>query len=363
MWLALPLSIEMRDWLTSLVIVAAFVALAFVVKLLMQRVVSFFTKKTKTILDDLIVRAVKTPVFIALIVAGVWIGISRLPELVAYIPFIHKIFSCIYIIIIALLVAGIANAILTWYGTEIAVRTESDIDDKLIPLLRRVVTFIVYAFALIFILQVFGVPITSLLTVLGVGSLAVALALQPTLTNFLAGTYVMSDAVIRTGDYIMLDSGHEGTVEEIGWRTTKLRHWQGNLIIMPNSKMSDAVIIDYEKPDKSMSFSLDCGVSYESDLEKVEKITLEVAKEILVKCPEGAKDFEPVVRFKSFGDSNINFSIVLKSADRAGQFVIKHEFIKSLHSRFQKESIDIQYPVRKLLFANGLDLQNKNRNQ
>jgi small-conductance mechanosensitive channel len=354
MLLALSLNnLDWKNWITSIIIITAFVGIAFASRFILERIVSLITRKSKTILDDLIVHAIQWPIFALLIVAGIWIGLSKVPELDPHQTIIHQLCSSAYILIFAVVFSRVTTAILVWYAKEIATRTETDIDDKLLPLLGRVITAIIYIFALIFILQVFNVQINTLLAGLGIGGLAVALALQPTLSNFLAGTYVMSDAVIHKGDYILLDSGHEGTVEEIGWRTTKLRSWQGNLIILPNSKMSDAIIIDYEKPETCMIFSVDCGVSYESDLEKVEIITLEVAAEVMNTCPCSGKDFTPVVRFKEFGDSNINFAVVLKSADRAGYFVVKHEFIKALHNRFKREYIDIQYPVRKILFAAG----------
>ena len=338
-----------QNWTVSIIIVAVFFILALVVRLFLKRIVSIFTQKTKTILDDLIVKAIVTPIFLFLIFGGLWIAISRTPELARYLTVTHKIFTSVFIIIGALAITRVANAFLTWYGAEIAIKTQSKIDDKLIPLLRRVVIFVVFVLALLFILQAWGINISALLAAIGIGGLAVALALQPTLTNFLAGTYVMSDAVIRIGDYIMLDGGHEGFVENIGWRTTKLRSWQGNTIIIPNSKMADAITTDFEEPDKSVLFGIDCGVSYQSDLETVEKVTVDVARDVLKRLPEGAKDYEPVLRFKQFGDSNINFSIVLKSNDRAGQFVVKHEFIKALNKKYREENISIEYPVRKLL--------------
>jgi len=340
------------NWLISIIIVVIFIALAFASRYILEFIMRFAARRTKTILDDLIVEALKIPVFIGLIVGGIWIGIERTIELSAYLQTIHKIFISLFIIVIAIAVSRVTNAILTWYGAEVATRTKSDIDDKLIPLLRRVVTAVVFILAILFILQAFNVQIAPLLAGLGIGGVAVALALQPTLSNFLAGTYVMSDALIHRGDYIMLDGGQEGYVEDIGWRTTRLRHWQGNLIIMPNAKLSDAVVINFDKPDKAMSFAVDCGVSYESDLDKVEKMTVEVAREVSNRLAEGAKDYEPVLRYKEFGDSNIKFSVVLKSVDRGSQFILKHEFIKTLHKRYQEEGIDIQYPVRKLLFPN-----------
>ncbi len=198
---------------------------------------------------------------------------------------------------------------------------KTDIDNRLLPLLRRVSTVVIYAIGLLIILDQLHVNISPILAGLGIGGLAVALALQPTLSNFLAGTYVMSDAVIHVGDYIMLENGPEGMVEDIEWRSTKLRHWQGNLLILPNSKLAEAIVTDYEKPEQSMLFTVDCGVSYDSDLQRVERVTIEVAETVLGRLSEGDKCFKPLVRFKEFGDSNINFAVVLKAVDRAGHFV------------------------------------------
>jgi small-conductance mechanosensitive channel len=341
-------------WATAGGIVAIAFLLAFLSKYILGAIVKPFTRKTKTIIDDLILEAVTAPVFAWLIAGGLWIAASRL--LMGYPQkqdIVHKIFIILFIGIAGVAVSRVVNAILHWYSVEIAPRTSGDFDDRLIPLLQRVTDIIVYCFTFIIIMGQLGIAIGPFLAGLGIGGIAVALALQPTLTNFLSGTYVISDSVIRKGDYIQLESGLEGTVEEIGWRITKLRHWQGNLIILPNTKLSDAVVTDFEKPDLSMVFGVDGGVSYTSDLEKVERIITEVATAIMKNNPEGGKDFTPVVRFKNFGDSNINFSVVMKAQNRAGTFALKHYFIKALHKRFQDEGIIMEYPVRKLYLDNN----------
>lgn len=342
-----------EQWAISAGIFLLFIALAFALKLILGGVLRLLAHRTKTRLDDMIIRALTTPVFVALVIGGLWLALARLPELSSQLDIIRKIAVVLFIGVASVALVRVGNAFLAWYSAEIAPRTKTKIDDKLIPLVRRVGTAVVYVLALLIILDQLGVNISPLLAGLGIGGLAVALALQPTLSNFLAGTYVMSDAVVHVGDYVTLDSGQEGWVEDIGWRSTKLRHWQGNLIVLPNSKLAEAIVTDYEQPDKSLTFRVECGVSYDSDLDKVEQVTMAVAKEILQRCPEGAKDFEPVVRFKEFGDSNINFAVVLKSVDRMGHFIIKHEFIKALHKRFNEEGIEIQYPARKLYFADS----------
>ena len=348
---AIILSSEWKDWLISAGFFLSFLFIALLSRLVFPRLLSILTRRTKTMLDDLIVKALLPPIYFAFIITGTWIALLRIPELNAYIENINKGMVVITIILIATVIDRLLKAFIAWYGREIASRTQTDIDDRLLPVLGRIGSVIVYAIALMLILDKLTLNISPLIAGLGVGGLAVAVALQPTLSNFLAGTYVVSDSVIRRGHYIMLDSGHEGLVEDIGWRTTKIRHWQGNLIVMPNSKLADAVVTDFEAAEPAKVFAVACGVSYDSDLDKVERVALEVANEIVRTCPEAAKDHVPVVRFKEFGESNIDFTVVLKSVDRVCLFPLKHQFIKALHRRFKQEGITIEYPVRKLVFS------------
>ncbi len=350
-------------WAVAGGFVVAFILLAFLSKYILGAIVKPFTRKTKTIIDDLILEALTAPAFAWLVAGGLWIAASRLNDDPKIEDVIHKIFSIIFIGIGGVAVSRVLHAILHWYSVEIAPRTASDFDDRLIPLLQRVADIIVYCFTFIIIMGQLGVPIGPFLASLGIGGIAIALALQPTMTNFLSGTYVISDSVIRKGDYIQLESGVEGTVEEIGWRITKIRHWQGNLVVLPNTKLSDAVVTDFEKPDLSMVFGVDGGVSYNSDLEKVERIITETAADIMKNNPEGSKDFAPVVRFKNFGDSNINFSVVMKAQNRGGTFALKHYFIKALHKRFQNEGIVMEYPVRKLYLEGNTNPELIDRNK
>ncbi|MDD5093980.1 MAG: mechanosensitive ion channel family protein [Dehalococcoidia bacterium] len=321
---------------------------AFASRWIITEVVGVVAKRSKTVLDDLLIQALKTPIFLSFIALGLWLALAQSTE---HDPDIEQAFVAVYIAIVAMALTGTSRALLTWYGIEVAARTNTSIDDKLLPILRKVATFLIYAIAFMIILDRLNINISPFIASMGIGGLAIALALQSTLTNLLAGSYVAADGVIKKGHYIMLENGPEGYVESISWRSTKLRHWQGNIIVMPNSKLAEAVVTDYEVPDAAMLFGISCGVNYASDLVKVERVALEVAREVMQKMPEGAKDAEPLVRFKEFGDSNINFSIILKARDRVSQFPLKSEFIKALNKRFAEEGIDIQYPARKIYFA------------
>lgn len=199
--------------------------------------------------------------------------------------------------------------------------------------------------ALIF-LQTIGVSITPILASLGIGSLAVALALQDTLSNLFAGIHLLMDKPLRMGDYVKLEGGQEGYVTEIGWRGTRLRVPAGNVVIVPNNKLTSAVLTNYYMPERPVAVIVRVGVAYGSDLDRVEKITRDVAQHILKTVPGGVPGFEPLVRFFGFGDSSIDFNVVLMAGEFMDQHLLKHEFIKQLYARYRAEKIAIPFPTR-----------------
>jgi len=199
---------------------------------------------------------------------------------------------------------------------------------------------------LMLILQVFGVSIAPILTALGVGGLALALALQETLANLFSGIQITASKKIRNGDYIKLASGEEGYVQDITWRNTIIKALQNNLIIIPNYKLSSVIITNCNFPDTELAVLIEVGVSYDSDLKLVEKITIDVAKNI-TKSVEGAvQTFDPFIRYHTFADSSINFTVIMRALEFSNQFLIKHEFIKLLHQKYKENKIEIPYPIR-----------------
>jgi small-conductance mechanosensitive channel len=182
----------------------------------------------------------------------------------------------------------------------------------------------------------------------GLGAVVIGLALQSTLSNFFSGIHLISDRPIDVGDYIEVDDHAKGVVEDIGWRSTRIRTLTDNLLIIPNGKLSESNITNFSKPKQDMLLWVPCGVAYESDLKKVEKIALEVAKSIQQTVDGAVKEFEPAFRYREFGDSNINFITILRVNDPLKRFVIKNEFIKELKERFDKEKIEISWPIRKI---------------
>lgn len=215
---------------------------------------------------------------------------------------------------------------------------------------RAIVEGITHALVLgvgaLVLLGTLGISITPIIASLGITSLAVALALQPTLENFFSGVQLIVDKPIRVGDFIELDSGEQGFVERIGWRSTWIKMLPNNTVIMPNSLLSQSKIINYFYPEKELSVPVEVGVHYSSDLEHVEQVTLEVAREILTTHKWGVPEYETFVVYTGFGDSSINFTVMLRAREYFNRFWVKSAFIKALHKRFAEEGITIPYPIR-----------------
>jgi small-conductance mechanosensitive channel len=215
-------------------------------------------------------------------------------------------------------------------------------------IVQTAVRSIIILIALLIILDTAGVSITPLVASLGVGSLAVALALQSPLANFFAGIQILADKQIDLGQYVRLDTGEEGYVTRIDWRSTTIRALPNNLIVIPNSKIMDAKITNYYLPQRELSILLQMGVHYNSDLEQVERVTIEVAKDVLETVEGGKKDFEPFIRYHTFDSSSINFTVILRAEEFVNGYLLKHEFVKRIHRRFKQEGIVIPFPIRTL---------------
>jgi small-conductance mechanosensitive channel len=204
----------------------------------------------------------------------------------------------------------------------------------------------VFVIAVLVLLQSLGISVTPILTALGVGGLAVALALQDTLSNLFAGLQIMASGHIKPGDFVQLDTGEEGYVVDVTWRNTTIRELPNNMIVVPNAQLAASRFRNYYQPDRELAVLVQVGVSYDSDLEKVEKVTVEVAGQVMNAVPGGLPDFKPFIRYHTFGDSSIDFTVILRGREFVDQHIIKHEFVKRLQARYRVEGIEIPFPIR-----------------
>jgi len=300
------------------------------------------TQKTKSDLDDEILKLVQKPVHRGVMFIGIYIALRTLTVLEPYATWIKGIFFVLIVLTLTSAVSRMFSALITaWFRKQKRFA-------KTPELITKIIAVIVYVIALLMIFSHFGVEITPLLATLGVGGLAVGLALQNTLSNLFAGLHIISDQPINVGDFVEVE-GISGYVEDIGWRSTRIRTLGNNYIIIPNAKLAESVITNLNMPQQEMSAGVKCGVGYDQDLEKVEKITLDVAKKIQNSVEGAVKGHEPGMRYKNFGDSNIEFSVYLRVKSRSDKTRVIHEFIKALKKEYDKNKIEISYPVRKIL--------------
>jgi small-conductance mechanosensitive channel len=204
----------------------------------------------------------------------------------------------------------------------------------------------IYIIGLLVILATEGVSISPILATLGVGGLAVALALQDTLSNLFSGLQLIGSRQVRPGDFIQLDSGEEGYVVDITWRNTSIREPSNNTVIVPNSRLASSRVRNYYQPDRELSVAVKVGVSYESNLEAVERVTMEVARDVVRTVPGGVPDAEPVVLYTAFADASIDFVVVLRGKEASYRAALTHAFIKQLHERYLQEGIEIPFAPR-----------------
>ncbi len=214
----------------------------------------------------------------------------------------------------------------------------------------NVVRMLIMLTGLLVALKLLEVPITPILTALGVGGFAMALAFQDTLSNLFAGLHILASKQISPGDYVRLDSGDEGYVVDVTWRNTTIRTLPNNVVVIPNSRMASAIITNYHRPAPEISVLVDVGVAYGSDLRQVELVTLDVARQVLREVQGGVSAFEPLVFFREFSDFRIEFTVVLRAREYVDRFRLKHEFIKRLHERYREEGIEIPSATRALRF-------------
>ena len=327
-------------WLRPVLFVLGGLILGLIVERILLNRLRQFASKTSSGADDVVIRSLgNQPVFWA-VLAGFYAATKAIPIPGQYLILIHQALIVIFLLSLTIVVARAASGLVGYSAAQ---------SEGLLPttsILTHLTSVIVFALGILVILQTLGVSITPVLGALGVGGLAVALALQDTLSNLFAGLHIIASRQVRVGDYVKLDSGEEGYVTDIQWRNTSIRALANNMIIVPNSKLASAILTNFNIPEKEMGFTIPIGVAYSADLELAERVALEVANEVMLNVAGGVPSAEPSVRFHTFGDSAIQGSVAIRCREFVDQFMVRHEFVKRLKKRFDAEGIEIPFPIR-----------------
>ena len=345
---------EWLDPATAGVIVLIAIVVAFLSHKSLFPLISRFTHWTPTDLDSRLVKSVRWPFTLGILVLGAYLAVTISWELTASErDRADAIARALGVVLGISVVVGLLSSAIDWYLASLSTRANHVVDLRLFPLVRRVGGVIIYGIGALLVMDVMDINISPLIAGLGLGGLAVALAIQPTLANLFAGTYVMTEGVISTGDYIELESGMAGYVVEVGWRSTRIRTWGNNLVVVPNARFAETIITNYQQPVPAVNVYVTCGVSYNSDLDRVEEASREVMDDLVQNDRNAVKSYGAWFAFDAFGESNVDFWLFLQARDRISSFNLQSALIKNLHRRFKEEGITINYPVRTLQFPDG----------
>ena len=316
---------------------------------------------TETELDDLIFQAARRPVSLIIMVSGGYLAVIiplNLSETQQSI--VNALFASAAILSVIILIARLLAVFLDWYIARLHVDQRSA-GAHILPMVRKIVVGVLYALGVLLILGILGIPISPLIAGMGLGGVAVALAIQPTLANIFAGTYVVTENIISPGDYIEVEGGIAGYVIEVSLRSTRVRTWENKLVVIPNSRLVETVVTNHSEPTPPVNVFLTCGVSYDSDLARVEAVSMDVMNRVLDSSPHGVKEYGAYFGFDTFGESNVDFWLFVQARDRLASFELRSELVHELHLQFAKEGIVINYPVRALQIYDGASSQGDGR--
>lgn len=329
-------------YLQSLLIFVFFFIISKLVVHISEKYILKLTAKTKTNIDDLIIKKINKPISFIFLFIGIRLALVPLPIAEKALGYINNAVSSFVIIAVGYIVLAILNILLNSWSETFAKKTKSELDDNIIALSNKVSKIIIGLLVLLFILDVWGVKVGPLLASLGIAGLAVAFALQPTLANIFGGISLILDKTIKIGDIIKLDSGEGGKVHDIGIRSTKIKTWDNEIITIPNGKLVESKIQNRSLPDPSIRINIEFGVVYGSNIEQVKKLVLDTVKKI----PDVSKDPEPKIWFTQMGDFALNFKIMFWVDELTKKWPTHQEAITNIYNNLNKAKIEIPFPTR-----------------
>jgi small-conductance mechanosensitive channel len=328
------------DYLIPLAIVIGTLIFGYIFRGVLFSYLHRLAARTAWDVDDIIVGAIRGPFLIWVLMLGLYgaLNASSLPDLAVETG--SDLVLGLALFSISLTAANILAELMRRSAARAHLATPA-----LIPNLIR--AGMIMLGIMLMLSTLLGIDrIVPLLTAFGIGGLAVALALQDTLSNLFAGFYVTLAKQVRIGDYVKLETGQDGEVVDISWRATSVRDFSNNLIILPNAKLAQSIITNYHMPSRPVTVRIPVSVSYRSDPEHVEQVLLEIGQSALREIPELDQSFAPVVRFTNMGDFALDFMLAVRARSFPEQFIVQHQLRKRIFKRLREEGIEIPFPVR-----------------
>ena len=341
-----------KEVLGAVLLIALFWVISRLAVLLLNRWGGRLTSFTATDLDDRVLQRVIPYVSRLFVVFGFYLAICSLPLHEKLVMIVSGIIYVILVVIICNLIYHVLGELMKWYCVSQQDTAGAVMSRQLMPAAEKVVSLFLIGTALIVILKHFNYDIFSLVTALGIGSLAIGMAAKDTLAHMISGFTLMLDRPFQIGDRIKLANGQIGDVVDIGLRSTKIQGLDTTVMIIPNSDLCNSTVINLVRPTSVIQGRITVGVGYDSDIDRVKEVLLDIARE----NEEVLDDPSPVALFVSFGESALNM-LFLFWVDNPGRIgVVTDQLNCSILKRFSKEQIEIPFPIRTVKMQKGTDL-------
>ena len=326
--------------LTAAVTFCIYIVAAKIIDIITNRVLKKLAEGTRTLVDDKIIDLLHRPVFFTILILGAIhsIEILNAPEMMIY--YSNGLLYTSLVLIWAVCIIKISNLFI-----ESSIQKVTDLtglNKELAPLIENMRTVLIIISGIMLVLSIWEVNITPLLASAGIVGVAVALAAKDTLANFFGGISIFFDKPYKIGDYIVLDSGERGEVVKIGVRSTRIKTRDDILITIPNSIIANTKIINESAPVPNFRMRVPFTLAYGTEIDRVEEILLAISKD----SENVQNDPEPRVRFRSFGDSSLNFELLCWAKEPAIRGRTIHELNKEIYKRFREADITFPFPHR-----------------
>lgn len=332
---------EWGETAVALGLVLLAVAVARLLAAALRWAVHHVTRAVHRDLDEALAGALRGPLVLLVFVQALFLALGTLSYLEPHQPRLERAWLAATVAIFTLAGQRIVSRLIAWTAARPSA-TGRRLDTRTAPLVRRGVSAAIFLVGAIIVLDTLGVQISPLLAGLGIGGLAVALALQPLLANLFASSYMLSDASVRVGDQIEVAGGPSGRVEDIGWRATRLRNADNNIVIVPNSLLAGSVVTNYSAGDPSMDARVELGVTYDVDLAHVAGVLAAEARRVRDADPGAVPGVEPLVRFTRFAEPYVEVTVRLRARGFAEAGALRHELMQRLHARLATEGVTMR---------------------
>ncbi|MFZ2949464.1 MAG: mechanosensitive ion channel family protein [Desulfuromonadaceae bacterium] len=340
-----------KEILGALLILALFWLLSQLIVMILNKWGRRLTTFTSSDLDDRVLQRVIPYVSRLLVVLGAYLAIRSLPLNEKLIQVASGVIYIILVVIVCHLIYHLIGELLKWYAAGQEDTAGAAMSLQLIPVAEKIVSLFLMGAALIVVLKHFSYDIFSLVTALGIGSLAIGMAAKDTLAHMISGFTIMLDRPFRIGDRIQLIGGQIGDVADIGLRSTKIKTLDNQLLIIPNSDLCNTMLTNQAFPNSRAKGRINIGIAYDSDVDLVKQLLVATAAEV----GDVLSDPPPEAYFASFGDSALNMSLFFWVEEYSTLFATTDKINSLILKRFGENSIEIPFPTRTMKIEKGTD--------